>query len=522
MELIKKNIHMERIRLEASTQIAINEDVNLTDSKPDIAGIKLSGQELRIEEISPGMDVVDIKGQLVYQILYYTEEGGGLLESFSGNIPIEEKVHMPGVTNFDKVNASGNVSNFTIDVLNSRKINVSGIIDLNAEVAELFDIEIPVEIVGEERVEYRKFTEQPTELVMCRQEEIHLQGEEDIPNGYPNIDEILWSEVNLSDVDFKPKDGSITMRGQLILTGLYLAEGDRRNVQSYELSESFTKELDGTACTSQAIPDIRYSIGSRKITVRPDGDGEERRIAWDIQIDLDIHVYREEPVEVVADVYGVKGNVLAKTEETVIQQLQCKTNGKTKLSETIRIPKNGPQILQVLYSYAEILPVKIQRNDMSITLSGNLSLNMIYISGDDAMPYVSLQTLLPYEYEMEIHKNMDKTSSDDIIMKEVDTHLEQLQVTLLNGEELDVKAVLSFAMTVFCPVKMELIREVQIEDTKQNAGEDLPGMAIYMVKAGDNLWNIGKKYLVPVDKIRALNELSSDILSEGQKLMIVR
>ena len=522
MELIKKNIHMERIRLDASTQIAVNEDVNLTDSKPDIAGIKLSGQELRIEEISPGTDAVDIKGQLAYQILYYTEEGSGFLDSFSGSIPIEEKVHMPGVTNFDKVNVSGKVSNFTIGILNSRKINVSGIIDLNAEVAELYDIEIPMEIVGEESVEYRKYMEQPTELVTRRQEEIHLQGEEDIPNGYPNIDEILWSEVNLSDVDFKPKDGAITMRGQLILTGLYLAEGDRRNVQSFELSESFTKELDCTACTAQSIPDVRYSIGSRKITVRPDGDGEERRIAWDVQIDLDIHVYREEPMEVVADVYGVKGNVLAQTEETVLQQLQCRANGKTKLSETIRIPKNGPQILQILYSYAEILPGKMERSDSSITFCGNLSLNVIYISGDDTMPYVSLQALLPYEYEMEIHKNMDKISSDDIIMKEVDAYLEQLQVTLLNGEELDVKAVLSFAVTAFCPVKMELIREIEIADPKQTVGEDLPGMAIYMVKDGDNLWNIGKKYLIPVDKIRTLNELTSDSLTEGQKLLIVR
>lgn len=522
MEVIKKNLHMERIRLEASTQIAVNEDVNLSDSKPDIAGIKLSGHKLRIGEISPGTDAVDIKGELIYRVLYYSEEGNGILESFSGSLLIEETLHMQGVTSFDKVNISTDVTDFSIGMINSRKLNVNGIVELKAEVMELYDIEIPVEIAGDESVEYRRYTERLTELVVCRHEEVNLQGETDIPNGYPGIDEILWSEVNLSDVDFKPKDGSITMRGQLILTGLYLAEGDRRNVQSFEFSEQFTKELDCTDCTMQSIPDVLYSIESHKVLVRPDGDGEERRIAWDVDMELDIHVYREEPVEVIADVYGVKGNILAQTQATVLQQLQCRTNGKTKLSETIRIPKNGPRILQILYSYAEILPVKMQRKDTSISLSGNLSLNMIYISGDDAMPYVSLQSLLPYEYEMEIHKNMDKISSDDIIMEEVDAHLEQLQVTLLNGEELDVKALLSFSVTGFWPMKMELIREVQVVDTKQSITEDLPGMAVYMVKDGDNLWNIGKKYLVPVDKIRSLNELSSDVLTEGQKLLIVR
>lgn len=43
-----------------------------------------------------------------------------------------------------------------------------------------------------------------------------------------------------------------------------------------------------------------------------------------------------------------------------------------------------------------------------------------------------------------------------------------------------------------------------------------------MVKAGDNLWNIGKKYYVPVDNLREINELSSDELKPGQKMLIVK
>ena len=51
---------------------------------------------------------------------------------------------------------------------------------------------------------------------------------------------------------------------------------------------------------------------------------------------------------------------------------------------------------------------------------------------------------------------------------------------------------------------------------------NLPGMVVYMVKEGDNLWNIGKKYYVPVDAIRTLNDLDSDELKVGQKLLVVK
>ena len=51
---------------------------------------------------------------------------------------------------------------------------------------------------------------------------------------------------------------------------------------------------------------------------------------------------------------------------------------------------------------------------------------------------------------------------------------------------------------------------------------NLPGMVVYMVKEGDNLWNIGKQYYVPVENLRELNELGSDELKPGQKLLVVK
>ncbi|MGN1370890.1 MAG: LysM peptidoglycan-binding domain-containing protein [Candidatus Coprovivens sp.] len=42
----------------------------------------------------------------------------------------------------------------------------------------------------------------------------------------------------------------------------------------------------------------------------------------------------------------------------------------------------------------------------------------------------------------------------------------------------------------------------------------------YIVKAGDSLWSISKKYGLTVDKLKDLNNLSNNMLSVGQKLLI--
>ena len=42
----------------------------------------------------------------------------------------------------------------------------------------------------------------------------------------------------------------------------------------------------------------------------------------------------------------------------------------------------------------------------------------------------------------------------------------------------------------------------------------------YIVKSGDNLWNIAKKYNTTVQDIKTINNLKTDILKVGQKLII--
>ena len=516
MELLKRNIHMDRIRAEALTQITLEDDVNIPESKPDVGSLNLEKGVLVIDEIKPGTDVVNVRGRLLFYALYHTAEEGKSLTLLEGKIPFEEKINLQGALPGDCVAVEGEVEDLTVSTINSRKLNVQSVVTLHAVVDELYDEEVPIGIHGEETVQYRKMPVTVAQIAISKNDIFRIKEEVSLPSNYPNIFQILWNHVSLGDVEFKVLEEKLTLQGDIHFFILYEGEGEEHPIRSFETVLPFSGVLECHGCRDGMVPDIRYSLGQQELVIRPDFDGEERNVGLELVLDISIRVYEEERTEMVTDVYGVTREVEAESRPASLRRLLSKVTGKTKVTDHIRVPGAGSPILQLLHSEGCVSLDQQEVTENGILLKGSLSVRVMYITGDDENPYGSAKAQIPYQYTLEVP---DIAPED---LSRVHTEVEQLQVTMLDGEEMDVKAVLVFATTVFKNVPVELIGQVKVSDLDSAKMSSLPGMVIYMVKEGDNLWNIGKKYYVPVDALREWNSLASDELKPGQKLLIVK
>ncbi len=126
MELVKKKIHMDRISGKAGTQMVLEEDVNISDNKPDANYLLSSKGEIMMEEIRACENVVNLKGKLVVSILYLTDMEG-MCASMEAMIPFEEKVNMEGVNSGDTILTECSIEDLTVGLINSRKLSVQEI-----------------------------------------------------------------------------------------------------------------------------------------------------------------------------------------------------------------------------------------------------------------------------------------------------------------------------------------------------------------------------------------------------------
>ena len=379
---------------------------------------------------------------------------------------------------------------------------------------ELYDEEAPIAIHGDEKLEYRRMPLNVAQIAICKNDIFRLKEEVTLPSNYPNIFQILWSNVSMGDVEFKIMEEKINISGDIHLFILYEGEGEEHPCRCFETTLPFSGVLECHGCREGMLPDIRYHLGQQELAVRPDFDGEERNIGLELVLDIAIRIYEEESLEIISDIYGVSKEIGTVTHKAQLRRLLSKVTGKTKVTDHIHV--NGGTLLQLLHSEGVVALEQQSTVENGILLQGSVLVKVMYITGEDESPYGSTQAQIPYQYTLEVP---DIAPED---MGKVHAEVEQLQVTMLDGEEMDVKAVLSFSTVVFKNIPVELISQVNVSELDSSKMSNLPGMVIYMVKDGDNLWNIGKQYYVPVDSLREINSLDSDELKPGQKLLIVK
>ena len=94
MELMKKSIYTDRIKAKAMLQIPLEEDINVSDSRPDVGRLVFTHGRIKIDEIKTGMNKIWVKGKLLFQVLYEAEGKDSGMAGMEGALPFMEEIYM--------------------------------------------------------------------------------------------------------------------------------------------------------------------------------------------------------------------------------------------------------------------------------------------------------------------------------------------------------------------------------------------------------------------------------------------
>ena len=329
-----------------------------------------------------------------------------------------------------------------------------------------------------------------------------------IPEGLPGIYEILRVSTDIVNTEYKVSYNKILIKGEIKTTIIYTSINDNKDIYSYETNIPFTGMVEFSNISDSSKFDIQYLLKNFDVSLDTSSDNP-RMINISAEVIADVIMYEEKELEYIEDFYSIEDNLEYDKNTVSIIKNKEKIEKNISLKDNIGVVPDGARLLDYTVDISN-LTTKISGSNVYI--NGNIKINLMY-EVQDSRKVESKTFDMLVDTVVELPKDIDE--------KYVNVNLELVRgIVRLNGNSLEAD------IEMIAKIDVDNVENInQIGNIKEEKIDTsmFDSMNIYIVKKGDTLWNIAKKYKTSVAKIANINELSNENnLDVGQKILIIR
>lgn len=516
MELIKNRITTTNLKTAKYMEFTVDDDFNVPDAKGDIDRFIASKGQISLDETEVLEGRVRISGSVNYAILYQTDSDGSMFENHEGDIPFEEMINADGLMPGDKVSLQSTLEDLYVTVINSRKYEVRGLVQIKLWACQQAVVEGASGIANGSGIECMTEKICFTNVVASSRDMVKLKEDVEIPANKPDIGRILWDQVTFAELESRATDMGVHISGRMDIFVIYRPEDELAPVQYVNASREFQDTISCDGIDEDMILDDIISVGRGVVSVRADEHGEDRILQVESCLNLDVKVYEDVETELLRDMFSYSAEVEPVRSGFSYENLLMRNNAKTKVVKKERIKSSQPAILQVVNITGIVDIDDVKPSDDAVIVDGAVKSSIMYVSSDDSRPLCQMEIAAPFTYRLE---TIPLRPQDSI---RITPALSQISATLPGSDEVEMKAIVDMGMTIFTRKEIEVINDMTVAPVDMKKKAESPGIVGYVVKDGDSIWSIAKQYYSSLDSIRKINNIEDDKIQKGDKLIVVK
>jgi hypothetical protein len=513
MELSRKPIHYTQEGKRTFDQFYLDEEYNVPDAKEDVQQVIQGAGTVKIEDIKLVENYIRISGKLYFQILYVTAAGEPQPAVLEGKIPFEEMVYTDG-GEMETYFIQNIRVEFTATLVHSRKLNIRAMIEMEIGREKLEDEETTVDVDSTAPVYKKMKNVNLLELNTTKKDTYRIKEEVTLPGTKESIGQLLLTDVSGRKLEIRLGQDEIQLKGELLIFCMYQSEDGKTDW--LEQSVPYEGRIECSGAEEGMYYYVHNSLEDTLVDVRMDEDGEMRVLGIEGTLNLRMNIYQEEEMELLEDMYSLEQKCSYETRDAVYEELLVQNYSKCKVSERLSLPELKDDVLQVCHSDGSVQVEHMELTENGIQIEGILHISFLYLKANDEVPFGSWQGIIPFSYLLECPQMKPD------VRYNISYHVEQLSVNLAGSEAVEIKAVLAFDTFMRSPVHMQVITDVQLTPISLEEVEKRPGIVGYIVKDGDELWTLAKNYMTSMEGIKEVNNLESDSIKPGDKLLIFK
>lgn len=514
MELIKSNIHMSKIIKNEAKTFYVNHEERITEANPEIGNIINQNETVTVDNISVRNNQIIINGTVAYGLLYYAENDRQI-NGIEGEIPFEENLKIAGIEDDCNADVRLVVMSSSVKLIDNRNYIYKIQIMAYITVERLEDLETVTGGVRENMMTRYGHIE-GISAVADKTDTFRIHEQLSVPSAKPPIEKILWKDVRVKNINTKMLDNMIHIGGELNVFLMYSPEEESAPTQWIDTTVNFGGTLEMNEAKEDLISYIISKLHNVTVDSEMNQDNEMRNINVNALLKLNIKAYEEKQLDILEDVYAPDVNLTPVMSERMCEKLLVKNASRTKNTVKINIDSENGHILQICGSSADIKIENIIVSDNGLKAIGKIKACIMYISSEDSNPVCCQWKEVDFEHRIDAE---GITGEDKYY---INWRVEQVSTNMTSTDEVEVKSVAAMEIIVFREEKRAFISEIKEEPIDMEKVNAAPVLKGYVVQSGDTLWKLAKENYTTIDKIMEVNELKSDQIKKGDRLLLIK
>lgn len=511
-----KTVDIVANRLVADETNQLLQDCELVaDTKPAIDRVLKADGRIIIDSKEPMEDRINYKGRFIADVLYMAK-GDKSLHSISGEAPINDFADVKGAREGMNSHLSCNISNIDYNIVNDRKVNVQAMADIYAGVSERIELEGISELEDLPK-EQQKFTEiHTTAVVLEKRDKFSINEDITLPAVKLPINEVLTVDANIVNPEFIPSEDSVNVRGDISVTMLYTAtEGSMPEV--YEFDIPFDGSIDAEGTKDDMNVNGTFFIDNLFYNIDENDEGENRIIDMEITVGTEFQVTDSDTNQVLEDAYSVNNDIKMDIVTVCTNFVVCRNKSQYPVKEVIALDESAPDMLQIFKTGGKPYIDDIRITDNKVIIEGVINADIMYVTGDDTMPVYSYRGVIPFSQAVECRGAKEGMKAD------VTSAIAHIGFNMLSDREVEVRCALNTNTVVTEEICYDIPVSADIFPIDEEILNKIPGIVIYVVKKGDTLWKLAKRFNSTVEDIAEINNIENpDLIYPGQRFIILK
>ncbi len=507
MEINKESINLNEKSIKMNSNVMMEGDIIVPDVNPDIREILLADANAKVNTAEFKNGKLHISGVVNVSVLYKPDDDSCELKPLNASFDFSDVCDIASGDGL-KFLVSASTEHIGFTLVNSRKLSVKVILSLQTNGYKSYEIS-PITSISGDDVECRNRNYNIYIPVSDIVTDINVSDLLTVPADMPDIDEILKVDAWGSSGECKIMNGKVMVKGVLHIKTLYSAptEESRTRIVLHEIP--FTEIVEAENVDENCTVFVAYDVKDIIAHARGDINGDTKLINADATIGVRLKASKSVQLSLADDCYSTSGKVNNVVEKVNLLEYIDSENTEFTQTQTVKMPKNIT-LREIINVTGKTIVRDIYFENDALNVKGNLVSFLLYREDKNGNIRCAV-TETDFCWQMK--------AQGDRLLADVDMWMEDVVATKTSGDETSVKMTIGVYAKVLKTREIDIITECEKLDETVDSGNK-PSLIIYFVEDGDTLWNIAKRYGTTVEKIKMANNLESDIIHPGRRMLI--